>query len=217
VETFKRWWPTYLILLALVLLGVALLFRHPLYQDMAYLGLVVVTAIYVFATHRISNATSKQTTETRRMIDEMRQSRLDAARPSLSLQPVNITLGGIFSSLYLRNSGGVARDVKIDIEVTTTEQKQAIFVPAIDRDHMVYLPISGIDSLYIAGGLMSMHIDFEDSHNQSLTEDLSIDFSKLKEEGRELTGQYSELNELKRVLENIERSVKNIERKIWSA
>ena len=63
---------------------------------------------------------------------------------------------------------------------------------------------------------MNVHIDFIDSYNQSLTENLSLDFSKLKEEGRKLTGQYSELNEIRRVLENIERSVHNIERKFWS-
>ena len=210
-------WPIIPITLALILLAIALFLSPANFLNLAWFALVALTAVYAYVAVTVIRATSRQTEETKRMIDEMRQSRLDAVRPSLSLQPGESTLGGIFSSLYLRNSGGVAREVKIDINITNAEQKQAIFVPAIDRDHMVYLPINNVDSLYITGGVMNVHIDFIDSYNQSLTEDLFLDFSKLKEEGRKLTGQYSELNEIRRVLENIERSVHNIERKIWSA
>lgn len=209
-------WPIIPITLALILLAIALFLSPANFLNLAWFALVALTAVYAYVAVTVIRATSRQTEETKRMIDEMRQSRLDAVRPSLSLQPGESTLGGIFSSLYLRNSGGVAREVKIDINITNAEQKQAIFVPAIDRDHMVYLPINNVDSLYITGGVMNVHIDFIDSYNQSLTENLSLDFSKLKEEGRKLTGQYSELNEIRRVLENIERSVHNIERKFWS-
>lgn len=209
-------WPIIPITLALILLAIALFLSPANFLNLAWFALVALTAVYAYVAVTVIRATSRQTEETKRMIDEMRQSRLDAVRPSLSLQPGESTLGSTFSSLYLRNSGGVAREVKIDINITNAEQKQAIFVPAIDRDHMVYLPINNVDSLYITGGVMNVHIDFIDSYNQSLTENLSLDFSKLKEEWRKLTGQYSELNEIRRVLENIERSVHNIERKFWS-
>jgi hypothetical protein len=173
--------------------------------------------VYAYAAVSVIRAASKQAEATKRMIDEMRQSRLDVVKPSFSLQPGDFTLDDTFSSLYLKNSGGVARKVQIDIEIGNTEEKHALFVPAIDRDNRVYLPIKDIDSLSQLGSLVKVFMNFMDSSGQSLTETLFIDFSELKKEGRQFVGQYSELDDINRVLERIERSVENIERKIWSA
>lgn len=198
-QWFKNNWETFPIIIALVLLAVAM-FTNPLgFQNMAWYGLVGLTALYAWATVRIAK-------ENKRTIEEMKQSRLDAVKPALSLQPEGFTFGGGFSALYLVNSGGVAKDVKIDIEVTKPESKKLLFVPAINREHKVYLEEGG--KAKDQGGLIKVHVDFKDGYNQSLSESLSIDFSELKKEGRAIWGQYPELHEIKRVLEQIERKIK---------
>ncbi|MEK7354386.1 MAG: hypothetical protein AABZ77_07770 [Chloroflexota bacterium] len=203
---FKEDWGSLLIILALILLAVALSVNPSDFVNLAWYALVALTAVYAYATLKVVIATSKQTEETRRMIDEMRQSRLDAVKPSLSLQPENFTFGGSFSALYLMNSGGVAKDVRIDIEVTNPASRKGLFVPAINREHKVYLQVGG--EVQDKGGLITINVNFNDSYNQNFTESLSIDFSELKKEGRAIWGQYSELDGIKRILEQIERKTK---------
>jgi hypothetical protein len=170
------------------------------FTAIAWLALVLVTAIYACATVMIL-------IENRRTIREMRQSRLDAVKPALSLQPEGFTFGGDFS-LYLRNSGGVAREVKIDIEVTKPPSKNVLYVPALNKEHIVRLPLETTKEIYEAGGLVKVVVSFKDSYNQSLTETPQMDFSNLKEEGREIIGQYSEQYEIIEALKDIERKIK---------
>ncbi len=203
---FKEYWQVIPIIVALILLAIALLFNLSNFLNLAWFALVALTAVYAYATLMVMRAASKQAEETKRTIDEMRQSRLDAVKPSLSLQPEEFTFGGGFSALYLMNSGGVAKDVRVDIEVTNPDSKKVLFVPAINREHKVYLQIDG--KVQDTGGFIKVIVNFKDSYNQSLSESLSIDFSELKKEGREIRGQYSELDEIQRILERIERKVK---------
>jgi hypothetical protein len=199
MKWFKNNWETFPIIIALVLLAVAM-FTNPLgFQNMAWYGLVALTALYAWATVRIAK-------ENKRTIEEMKQSRLDAVKPALSLQPEEFTFGGGFSDLYLVNSGGVAKDVKIDIEVNKPESKKLLFIPAINRENKVYLEVGG--QAQDQGGLIKVHVDFKDGYNQSLSESLSIDFSELKKEGRVIWGQHSELIDIKRVLKQMERKIK---------
>ena len=206
----KQNWPIIPIIVALSLLAVALFLNPSNFLNLAWFALVALTAVYAYATIRVMRATSKQAEETKRMIDEMRQSRLDAVRPSFSLQPEGFTFGGGFSALYLMNSGGVAKDVKVDIEVTNPDLKEVMFVPAINREHKVYLQVGG--KVQDAGGFIKVRVDFKDGYNQSLSECLSIDFSELKKEGRELRGQYSELGEINRILDDIKNEIGDIKR-----
>ena len=183
----------------LLLLCIALISNVPNFVNLAWYALVVLTAVYAYATIMVVR-------ENKRTIEEMKQSRLDAVKPSLSLQPEGFTFGGGFSALYLMNSGGVAKDVRVDIEVTNPDSKKVLFVPAINREHKVYLQVD--TKVQDTGGFIKVHVNFKDGYNQSLSECLSIDFSELKKEGREIRGQYSELGEIQRVLERIERKAK---------
>lgn len=194
------------IIIALILLAVALLCNLSNFLNLAWFALVALTAVYAYATLLVMKATSKQAEESRRMINEMRQSRLDAVKPSLSLQPEGFTFGGGFSGLYLMNSGGVAKDVRVDIEVTNPDSKKVLFVPAIDREHKVYLQIDS--RVQTRGGFIKVDVSFKDGYDQTLSESLSMDFSELKKEGREIRGHYSELDKIQRVLEAIERKLK---------
>ena len=209
----RRWfrynWESVPIIIGLILLAVAV-FKNPVgFQNLAWYGLVALTAVYAWATVRIAR-------ENRRTIEEMRQSRLDAVKPALSLKPEMFTLGGGFAALYLVNSGGVAKDVKVDIAVTKPESRKSIFVTAIDREHEVYL--KGCAEAHDQGGVVRVYVDFKDGYNQTLSESLSIDFSELKKEDREVWGQYSELyselSEIKRALGGIERGIDHIKGKL---
>jgi hypothetical protein len=166
--------------------------------------------------------------ENRRVIEEMRQSRLDAVKPSLSLQPGRFSVGGTALYLYLTNSGGVAKEVMIDIEITKPSHKVALFVSAINSEHKVDL-LGGIsiNDIYREGGEVKVCVNYKDSYNRTLSETLSLDFSMLTGDsgwltgdyesrgiGRVLRGEHSELQEIHRVLEDIESRLSNIERSI---
>lgn len=196
---FRDGWQTIPIFVVLALLGIALFLAPSNFVNLAWYALVALTAVYAWATTMVVK-------ENKRTIEEMKQSRLDAVKPALSLQPEGFTFGGGFTTLYLMNSGGVAKDVRIDIEVTNPDSKKVLFVPAINREHKVYLQVDG--KVQDKGGLIKVHVNFKDGYNQNLIESLSIDFSELKKEGRAIWGQHSELDEIKRVLERIERKVK---------
>jgi hypothetical protein len=194
----RKWfgdnWVSLPIIIALILLAIAL-FTNPVgFQNLAWYGLVALTAIYAYGTMRLVR-------ENKRTIEEMKQSRLDAVKPSLSLQPGDFTIGGGFSGLYLANSGGVAKDVKVDIEMAKCESRKSLFVPAIDAQHWVYL--GAVAKPQGQTGVIRVHIEFRDGYNQPLSESLSMDFSDLQGENREVLGQYSDLHQIKMSLEQL--------------
>lgn len=196
-----------LIIVVLTLLSRALSLYSSDFINIAWYALVGFTAIYAFASIIVMTATSKQAKETRRIIEEMRQSRLDAVKPALSLEPGMFTMDGKFNALYLVNSGGVAKEIKIEINITNPTSKKALFMTALNRERMAYLPIDNISILYTTDGLVEISVTYKDSYDQILNTNLSFDFAKLKEEGRNVIGQESELYEIKRALEQIEREI----------
>lgn len=114
----------------------------------------------------------------REQIEEM-------VRPSLSLIPTDYLLSGDFATLLLQNTGGLAKEVRIDIEMTNSPEKQLLFVPAIDKDHVVRLSI-GVMEIKKNNGVVRVNVELLDCHGRNSTEELSVDFGKLKEEGRKL-------------------------------
>jgi hypothetical protein len=187
------------IFLAIILLGVALFLNPSDFINMAWYALVALTAVYAYATVKV-------VIENKKAINEMRQTRLDAVKPALSLQPEDFTFGGDFSTLYLMNSGGVAKDVKLDIKVTNPDSEQFLYIPTINKEHKVFLQIN--NKVNNAGGFVRVLINYKDSYNQELSEILSLDFSDLNKEGRKIIGQNSELRDIIRKLEYIERKIK---------
>ncbi len=179
------------IFMALILLGIALHLTPSNFINLAWYALVALTAVYAFATLMV--------------VKESERMRLDAVRPSLSLEPGLFLEGGGFVLLYLRNSGGVAKEVKVDIEISSPSEQKALFIPAINREHTVLL--LNVAKIQETGGFVKASVAYKDSYNQNLSETLSINFSELKREGRDVEGQYSELNEIHRTLERIERKL----------
>ena len=177
----------------LVLLAVAMSLNPSTFLNLAWFALVALTALYAYATLMV--------------VQESKRMRLDAVKPSLSLQPGMFTMDERFHALYLVNSGGVAKGVKIDINVNNPPSKKALFMTALNKGYLAYLPINNISKLYNTGGLVEISVTYKDSYDQDLNANLSFDFANLKEEGRDVIGQESELHEIKRVLEQIERKI----------
>ncbi|MBA7503698.1 hypothetical protein ES706_02318 [subsurface metagenome] len=150
----------------------------------------------------------------REQIEQMRQQRVEVVRPSLSLRPEHYTAGGGFMTLLLQNTGGLAREVKIDIEATNSLEKKSLFIPAIDTEHIVYLPID-IHKIERSSGTVKVKAYLKDSYNRNLTEELSIDFGMLRAEDRDFAFQeapmYRALGNIERKLGEIERSLRQIE------
>ena len=187
-------WGSLFIIIALVLLAV-FLFRDPaVFPHLASYGLLVVTAVYAWATVRIAG-------ENKRTIEEMKQSRLDAVRPYLLLQPGDFALNGSFSGLYLINSGGIARDVKIDVEIAQPKTTELLFAPAIEREHWVFLGLIGKAQNQTVA--ITVRLEFKDGYDHPYNDSLSINLADLRKEGRKVIGRYSELVQIKQTLESL--------------
>jgi hypothetical protein len=174
------------------------------FNNLATFGLCLLTGIYAFATILL-------VFENRKTIKEMQQSRLDTVKPAFSLQPGGFVIGGGFNELFLVNSGGVARNVKVDLQVTDPVKKELLFFPTIDSDHRGWLQVGDVQN---TGGIVRIKIQYKDSYSQNFSEDLEINFSELVKEGRMIKGQSSAQDRIFRVLEGIQREIGNIERKI---
>ena len=155
------------------------------FAAIAWLALVLVTAIYACATVMIL-------IENRRTIREMRQSRLDAVKPALSLQPGIFLEDGSFLALYLHNSGGVAKELKIDIKIDSHPLEKGFFVMALNKGYIAYLNSIDVKKLHETGGLVEVTVAFKDTYGQNLQETFPFDFANLKKDGRDVIGQESE-------------------------
>jgi hypothetical protein len=123
-------------------------------------------------------------------------------------------LGGGFVSLYLRNDGGVARNIYIDVMGDPTQDYKS-YIPAIDKEHSVSLPVKWNPTKII------VDCKFQDSYNRELTEHLEIDFEKLRDDKRELAYQHSpllsDLKDITRELSSIERTLGDLKSAIQSS
>ncbi|MBA7540356.1 hypothetical protein ES705_32653 [subsurface metagenome] len=187
-----RWWLVGMVAIVLVA-GFNVLTLAESLQILIMYTLVLITAQYA--------------TSTRKMVEEMEQQRIEVARPSLSLRPEHYIEGGGFISLLLQNTGGIAKDVNIDIETTSLSEKKSLFIPAIDKEHIVYLPIR-VDKVSEANGVVKVKLHLKDNSNRELVEELSIDFGKLKEESRDFAFQESPIL---MTLDRIDRTLGQIE------
>ena len=186
-----------------IIIVLAILINDNNFSKLAAFALCVLTAIYAFATILI-------VFENRRTVKEMQQSRLDAVKPALSLQPGLFYDGGSFGALYIHNSGGVAKEVKVDIKTSNPKMEKHIFLPALNRGYRIYLYDIPVGKLRDTGGLVEIAINYKDSYNQSGQEHLSFDFAALKAEGREVIAQESENAEVNRGLKDIQRELNGI-------
>lgn len=163
---------------------------------------------------------------------ETRKIRLESARPIFSLKTglytVRIHQGyGVYThnryrfddtskegemhKLYLRNTGGVARDVDVDVETSTNENK-LFFVPSLDSDQEIDLGVN-FQQIRESNGFVKVKMKFKDGYNRNLIDELSVDLKQLSEGEREVTFQVSPkdryIEEIAHTLERIERELDN--------
>lgn len=139
---------------------------------------------------------------------ETRKIRLESIRPIFSLRTGLYTVGGGMHWLFLRNIGGVARDLEIDIETSTSENGK-FFVPSLNSGQEVNLNVE-FQKIRESNGFVNVKLKFKNGRDQKLTDSLSVDFRRLSKEGRQITFQLSPMDEH---LEEIARSLQRIETK----
>jgi len=169
--------------------------------------LTLAESLQILIMYTLVLITAQYAASTRKMVEEMEQQRIEVACPSLSLRPEHYIEGGGFISLLLQNTGGIAKDVNIDIETTSLSEKKSLFIPAIDKEHIVYLPIR-VDKVSEANGVVKVKLHLKDNSNRELVEELSIDFGKLKDESRDFAFQESPIL---MTLDRIDRTLGQIE------
>lgn len=122
---------------------------------------------------------------------EVRLTRKAVNRPSLSVTTDEPTFSGKVSRLAIVNSGGVARDIEIDISTNDTEGK-LFYSPALNFGHYIWLDfnISGIQE---RRGRVLIELRFRDSSGSIHRDSLGLDFSKLQVEHRALAFETSNI------------------------
>jgi len=139
---------------------------------------------------------------------ETRKIRLESIRPIFSLRTGLYTVGGGMHFLYLRNNGGVARDLKVDVK--TNAESKKLFVPSLYSGQEINLDID-FQKIRENNGFVNVKLKFKDGYNRSLNDSLSVNFRRLSKEGRQITFQFSPIDQR---LEEIRMALQDIERKI---
>lgn len=139
---------------------------------------------------------------------ETRKIRVESIRPNFSLRTGLYLSDGGMHGLYLRNTGGVARDVNVDIETSNNESK-SFFVPSLDSGQEIDLSVD-FQRIRENNGFIKVKLKFKDGYNRNLIGRLSVDLKRLSEEKREITFQSSPRDEH---IEMIAYALGNIERK----
>jgi hypothetical protein len=159
---------------------------------------------------------------------ETRKIRLESARPIFSLKTGSYTIRthrgyGVYThkrfdyiseegemhKLYLRNTGGVARDVDVDIETSTNENK-SFFVPSLDSGQEIDLRVN-FQQIKESNGFVKVKMKFKDGYNRNLIDELSVDLKQLSGGDREITFQVSPKD---RYIEVIAQTLEGIEREL---
>jgi len=106
--------------------------------------------------------------------NETRKIRLESIRPVFSLitppsqySPPRPNIAG----LHLRNTGGIARELYVDVESSTGE-RQSLFVPSLDNSERIVL--MNIERIWEEEGSVKVTLAFKDGYNKKRMDNLSI-------------------------------------------
>jgi len=130
---------------------------------------------------------------------ETRKLRLELVKPSLSLQPEYPIEE--FSSLHLVNSGGIAKDVKINVSYDGADP-DSLLINSIGTNCWVPV-LSNFDELRQKGSRIEVNVDCKDSYRKRHQYNLLIDLSKQKDLPYVLNPIDSVMRELKDIKEFI--------------
>lgn len=131
-------------------------------------------------------------------LEELKIQRREMVKPRLSLNPgrfhgYHVDLP---EELYLHNTGGSVRELKIDIntEPAGSFKSLSLYCPTLDRGHQILLPIEkALGDTYFANGTITASMRFQDTDGTEGLQVMSIDFGSLKVEDRRLIRQQASL------------------------
>ena len=93
------------------------------------------------------------------------------------------------------------------MEITNPKSTKALFAPAVEREHWVYL--GPIGQAQDQTEVITVSLRYKDGYDHAHSDSLSINLADLRKEGREVRGRYSELDQIKRGLESLASEIRN--------
>lgn len=109
-------------------------------------------------------------------IIQNRKLRQDSVRPNFSLVPKGLqAISGArsFHGLYVRNNGGTARDIKVDVK----DPSKNFYVSSLAKGEEARL-ILDLDDPVENDVSVEVDLEFKDGYGRELDDNLSIDFGK---------------------------------------
>jgi len=144
---------------------------------------------------------------------EAKKMRLESAKPIFSIQPADYFGDAeTFMTLHLMNSGGTAKDVKIDVSYKNC--KQQFYNSSIGTNERAPILSQSDPPLPRAGGVVEVKVECKDSYGIKHSKELTIDFDSLIKENRKMSYILSPLDLIAGHLKNIEWKLRDIERRI---
>lgn len=144
---------------------------------------------------------------------EAKKMRLESAKPVFSIQPADYFAGAeTFMTLHLMNSGGTAKDVRIDVSYKNF--KQQLYNSSIGTNERAPILFQSNPPFPKAGGVVKVKVECKDSYGIKHSEKLTINFNSLIKENRKMSYILSPLDLIARHLKNIEWKLRDIEHKI---
>lgn len=141
----------------------------------------------------------------------MRESRrisVEAQRPSFGLEPSVFTIGGAFHRINLKNTGAVAKDLRIDITDPTGTTKW--FAPSLSHDASLLLDVD-VDEASKLGRTIAVKVNYKDAEESELETKFEIDFGRIVSEKRKPLYQGDALTEIADSLSDIRREISSME------
>ena len=118
---------------------------------------------------------------------EVRLTRKAGNEPAFSIRSeVSFAMDTIsFSRIVLVNSGGPARDIKVDIYTGDNAKKGLFFIPALHSGHFAHLEFD-IQKLQKGKRKVRVELKYKDNIGNSQRDSLDLDLDELQNEGRTL-------------------------------
>ena len=134
---------------------------------------------------------------------ETRKIRFEKVKPNFSLRTGFYTIGGNMLNLYLRNSGGVANDVRVDLETNIGSKK--LFSPSIDNGQEICLIAFDLPEIKNSEGFVKVKVSCKDSYpiTKNIKQNLRLIIKNLRKKREKLFSSMRLWKKLLKILQKI--------------